>query len=139
MAQESEGSAVEDKAALLTFRAAGDPDGDLASWDEATEPCGEGWDSNSVGWAGVQCDAEGGHVTRIRFYDKDGLLGTVESLTALTALNYLSLYECGAVSGDVGSLVALTQLTNLNLVSTSASGSVEPLVALTQLTELSLG
>ena len=44
MAQDSEGSAAEDKVALLSFRAAGDPDDDLASWDEATEPCGEGWD-----------------------------------------------------------------------------------------------
>eukprot|EP01046_Picozoa_sp_COSAG06_P074990 COSAG06_NODE_23210_length_699_cov_1.500000_1_plen_153_part_10 len=128
MAQESAGSAAEDKVALQTFRAAGDPD----------EPCGEGWDSDSSGWAGVQCDAEGGRVTRIHFHDKDGLLGTLESLAPLTALNYLYLYSCDAVSGDVGSLAALTQLTSLRLYLTSVSGSVEPLAALTQLTILEL-
>ena len=76
MAQE--GSVAEDKAALLAFKAAGDPDGDLASWEEATEPCAaEGWNSDSVGWYGVQCDEEGGRVTRLHLYNKDGLLGSV--------------------------------------------------------------
>ena len=137
MAQE--GSAAEDKAALLAFKAAGDPGGVLASWEEATEPCAaEGWNSHNAGWHGVQCDEEGGRVTRLSLYIKDGLLGSVESLVALTSLSYLRISRCRSVSGSVEALAALTQLTYLSLSSTSVSGSVEPLAALTQLTELSL-
>eukprot|EP01046_Picozoa_sp_COSAG06_P071846 COSAG06_NODE_20744_length_783_cov_1.198830_1_plen_87_part_01 len=86
-----------------------------------------GWNSDNSGWAGMQCDAEGGRVTRIQLYGKDGLLGTVESLAPLGALDYLHLRSCDAVCGDVGSLGMLTQLTYLDLDWTSVSGSVEPL------------
>ena len=48
-------SAEGDAAALLAFRAGGDADGDLASWDAATSPCDAGWDSGDAGWAGVMC------------------------------------------------------------------------------------
>ena len=85
MAQESEGSAAEDKVALLTFRAPGDPDDDLASWDEATEPCGAGWDSYSSGWAGVKCDAEGGRVTGLNLTN-NALSGTVPTTVVVRAL-----------------------------------------------------
>ena len=126
MAQE--GSAAEDRAALLAFKAAGDPDGDLTSWEEATEPCAaEGWNSDNLGWSGVQCDEEGGRVTRLNLYrlgfTKDGLLGSVESLVPLTSLNYLNLYRCTSVSGSVEPLAALTQLTSLRLSSTLVYGS----------------
>eukprot|EP01046_Picozoa_sp_COSAG06_P036126 COSAG06_NODE_3953_length_4727_cov_1.897796_1_plen_606_part_10 len=134
-----EGSAAEDKASLLEFKVAGDTDGDLASWEEATEPCSaEGWDSYSSGWHGVQCDTQWGRVTRIHLFDKDGLLGSVEALATITQLSYLSLDACGSVSGDVGSLTALAQPTYLSLYQTSVSGSVELLVALPGLTVLHL-
>jgi hypothetical protein len=55
------------------------------------------------------------------FANNDGLLGTVESLAPLGALNYLYLYRCVAVSGDAGSPVVLTQLSYLNLHYTSKS------------------
>merc|ERR1711969_237739 len=37
-----------DARALLAFRAGGDPDGDLASWDPLTSPCGAGWNSRTA-------------------------------------------------------------------------------------------
>ena len=135
----AQGSAADDKNALLAFKGGGDPDGDLASWSGTTEPCADpGWNSHTIGWSGVQCDVVGGRVTRLYLNSKDGLLGTVDSLVPLTALTYLSLQSCVSVSGDVSSLVPLTRLTGLHLSSTSVSGSVEPLAALTQLRSLRL-
>ena len=124
-----------DEAALLAFKAAGDPDGDLVSWDSATSPCAAlGWDSATAGWLGVTCDAEGGRVTRLggenSLTDKAGLLGTVESLLPLTALTGLNFRGCAAVSGDVSTLAGLPQLTFIVLQSPSMTGSMEPLASL---------
>ena len=62
-------------------RAGGDADGDLVSWEPSASPCGDGWDSRTAGWAGVQCcesysgsscaGANAGRVTLLWLYDTD--------------------------------------------------------------------
>ena len=47
------------KAALRAFKARGDPDNALVSWDPSTDPCGAGWDRLGAGWVGVTCDCSG--------------------------------------------------------------------------------
>ena len=57
-------SSLQDEATLLAFKAGGDADGVLASWEASTSPCdAEGWNNYSTGWYGIKCDGEGGRVT----------------------------------------------------------------------------
>eukprot|EP01045_Picozoa_sp_COSAG04_P030512 COSAG04_NODE_5328_length_1655_cov_0.922879_2_plen_198_part_00 len=130
-------SIEEDKAALLAFKAGGDEDGDLASWDAATSPCGVGWDSLTAGWAGVMCcesygewngaelpcqGSNTGRVTMLDLWNTDGLAGTLEALAPLTALTYLELGSCDNVGGELSGVAGLTQLEYLYLDGTSVSG-----------------
>ena len=111
-----------DVQALLAFKAGGDADGDLSSWDPAAgSPCGVGWNSDSSGWEGVRCDAEGGRVTRVSLPNKGGVSGTLESLAAITGLTYINLMST-AVTGSVESLAACTGLNILFLTNTFVSG-----------------
>ena len=59
-----EAAAASDKAVLLAFKASGNGAG-LESWAAGSEPCGAGWDSWTLGWRGVKCDAAGGSVERM--------------------------------------------------------------------------
>ena len=130
-------TAAEQEAALLAFKTGGNGAG-LESWDAATEPCAAGWNSQSLGWVGVQCDAENGNVERLNLCcDKTGLTGLLGALAPLTTLTYLSLSRT-RVSGDVAGLAALTQLRFLGLLHTDAAGDVAGLATLIQLTELAL-
>eukprot|EP01047_Picozoa_sp_COSAG01_P100962 COSAG01_NODE_30747_length_610_cov_0.868885_1_plen_98_part_01 len=95
---------------MLAFKAGGDADGDLSSWDPAAgSPCGVGWNSDSGGWEGVRCDAEGGRVTSVSLPNKGGVSGTLESLAACTGLTFIYLTST-AVTGSVESLAAITGL-----------------------------
>ena len=52
-----------EKAALLTAVESGG--GWPLSWNETTEPCGAGWDNLNSGWYGVECNADGGNITKM--------------------------------------------------------------------------
>ena len=97
-----------DKAALLAFKAGGDADDDLASWAATgtAEPCGNGWQSDNLGWRGVRCTDHSGRVTRVSFVNKAGLGGSVADLMALSALTHLELAGCSSVTGNVGGTAA---------------------------------
>jgi hypothetical protein len=128
-----------DVQALLAFKAGGDADGDLSSWDPAAgSPCGVGWNDYSSGWDGVRCDAEGGRVTRVYLYYKRGVSGTLASLAACTGLTYIDLRST-AVTGTLGILAGCTGLTYIDLGGTAVTGSVESLAAITGLTHINLG
>ena len=132
-----------DVQALLAFKAGGDADGDLSSWDPAAgSPCGVGWNEWNSGWEGVECDAEGGRVTMVSLPVKAGVSGTLESLAAITGLTHISLYST-AVTGSVESLAAITVLTYIQLGGTQSSpsavtGSVDSLAGCTGLTTIAL-
>ena len=67
-------SGAEDAGVLLEAKAAADTSActngyggpcPLDSWTPDTEPCGDGYDSNTRGWVGVVCDARGGRVVYV--------------------------------------------------------------------------
>ena len=68
-----------DKAALLAFKAGGDADDDLASWAATgtAEPCGNGWQSDNLGWRGVRCTDHSGRVTRTKVPPQGNLGGGI--------------------------------------------------------------
>ena len=103
-----------DAQALLSFKAGGDTNGDLDSWDGS--PCGDGWDSYDLGWRDVKCSAMNGRVTRVILREKPGLSGSVDALAPLTALTHLALNGCTGVSGSVETLCRRTHMTGLTCV-----------------------
>eukprot|EP01051_Picozoa_sp_SAG22_P003492 SAG22_NODE_171_length_16646_cov_6.580528_8_plen_731_part_00 len=115
------------------------------SWNASNgEPCGggNGWDSWSGGWAGLQCDGAGGSVAQIDrdelgLADAGRLAGNITGWGALTGLTHLDLHST-AVSGDVSGFSALTSLTYLSLSRTPVSGDVSGFSALTSLGWLGL-
>lgn len=125
-------------AALLAFKAGGDPDNDLASWVPESSPCSASdWMSKVSGWLGVACDGEGGRVTQLwaRKLPSGGvrLTGTLRSLVPLTAVEELVL-DHTAVTGDLADLVGMTQLYMLLLDFTAVTGDLADLEGLTKLT-----
>ena len=131
-----------DKAALLAFKAGGDADDDLASWAATgtAEPCGNGWQSDNLGWRGVRCTDHSGRVTRVSFVNKPGLGGSVADLMALSALTHLELAGCSSVTGNVGGTAALGTIQWLSLADTAVVGYVDDLApACGQLSWLNLG
>jgi hypothetical protein len=128
-----------DTRALLDFKAAGDANGDLSSWDLAVNsPCGAGWNDYDSGWLHVKCSAPGGRVARVILRVLPGLSGSAATLADCTALTHLALSGCSAVSGSVESLAACTQLILLDARDTQLSGSIEPLTACQSLATLYL-
>jgi hypothetical protein len=76
-----------EKAALLATVKGGS--GWPASWSASGgEPCGDGWNSSDSGWLGLQCDAKGGHVTRVDAaamgVDLSTIHGNVSGWSAMT-------------------------------------------------------
>eukprot|EP01046_Picozoa_sp_COSAG06_P040603 COSAG06_NODE_4934_length_3850_cov_14.047187_2_plen_450_part_00 len=134
-----------DMAALLAFKAGGDPNDMLASWSSSSSPtpCSSptpGWRDGAYNdWRYVSCNAEGGRVIRIQLDYGDPLLtGTLSSLTPLTALTELDLQGTG-VTGSLADIAGMTQLTRLRLGSCPAvTGSLGDLAGLTGLTSLDL-
>ena len=154
-------SGAEDAAALLELKAAADTshciglpynaDGSvnldvgasrpclLDSWNADTEPCGDGYDDITGGWAGIICDARGGRVMLVLlaitgvggellpFFGRLGALqylwlaanpalrGDVAELAGATQLRYLDLEFSPLVGGDVAGLTPLVDLRYLNL------------------------
>ena len=43
---------ADERAALLAFKAGGDPNNDLGTWAAGGDPCGAGWDDEESGWLG---------------------------------------------------------------------------------------
>lgn len=121
----SEEAVARDKATLLAFKSGRHI---TTSWDAATQPCGRGWDSESDGWFGVQCDMEGGRVVSVSSMTPRGdtswcdLSSSIEVLGNLTSLVALSLKLCESVYGNVASIIGLHQLTDLALYGTSVYG-----------------
>ncbi len=125
--------AAAERTALLEFRRGGDPDGTVASWDPATSnnldlgPCGtESWNTRDKGWQGVMCDGAYGRVTYLSLAH-GRLRGDIAELTALTALQHLSLGGNKLVHGDIALLATLLELRSLNLAHTSVHGEVRVL------------
>ena len=74
--------AATEKAALLRFRAAGDPSNTLASWLPAlrSEPCAAGSSSSrDTGWYRVMCDGPAGNVTYLSLPAAKGAIQFEES------------------------------------------------------------
>ena len=98
-AQQQQGDAATDKASLLLFAA--NSSTETSSWLATAEPCGAGWASTLAGWRGVQCDDEGGRVSRLDFSgDCVDLAGDVGALAPLGALSRLLLGGCASVHGN---------------------------------------
>jgi hypothetical protein len=134
-----------DLAALLAFKATGDPRGVLASWREPCPgcplPCNEtGWNRDAAGFVGVMCSRPFGRITYVfpalvvRPWSC-GLRTSIAPLAGLPHLETLALDGCTAVHGNVGALGGLTQLRYLNLRATAVHGVVDSLAGLSHLGE----
>ena len=67
----------------------------LDSWAVDTEPCGNGYDSTSRGWLGVECDARGGRVVLVYLHGIGAGGELLPFFGRLGALLALSLYARG--------------------------------------------
>ena len=120
-AQQQQGDAATDKASLLLFAA--NSSTETSSWLATAEPCGAGWASTLAGWRGVQCDDEGGRVSRLDFGgDCVDLAGDVGALAPLGALSRLLLGGCASVHGSIEPLGSLSALSRLELHDTQVHG-----------------
>lgn len=137
-------TADDDRAALLLFKAGGDPAGDLTSWhatDTINKPC-SGWsfENTNDGWLGIRCtapDYNSGRVSVLSLRHKS-FTGDIGTLTALDALEKLELDGCSGVTGDVHDVASISALRRVNLAGTSVGGSIDSL-SQTDLRHLALG
>ena len=136
------GSAEGDKLALLTWKAQGNNAevGDRTpSWDESSEPCGEGWHDIWQGWHGVECDGAGGRVTVLHLDHQHDMVGDVALLAPLTRLRRVNFHRCHEITGDIVVFGAMHQLEELDMLGTAVHGAPSSLVGASRLHHLSLG
>ena len=133
--------ASDDENTLAAFRASAtaDPEADLSSWVNGTDPCGVGWFDDAIGYVGVTCCADYGvsgtdclsgnaqRVTKIGLYARP-IAANVSLLAALTELEYLDLAQSD-VFGDIAPLSRLSNLVLLDLLDAGVSGNATALRA----------
>ena len=127
------------KEALLAFKAHGNTESPLfEGWDANADPCApaapdpasggcyHGNDCDESGWVGVSCCVDGAAScasdgssrgpTRLNCASgNEGVHGTLDELTPLTNLQYLSLSGCPRVTGDIAVLASMVSLTSVYL------------------------
>ncbi len=108
-----------------------------ASWTDNT-----GWSDPVTGalgstigsecsWHGVTCDAGLNHVIQI-YLQNNNLVGTLPSLSALTALQYI-VVNYNTLTGTIPALAGLTALKGVYIDHNGFTGSIPPLAGLTGL------
>eukprot|EP01043_Picozoa_sp_COSAG02_P072550 COSAG02_NODE_13715_length_1357_cov_3.469793_1_plen_192_part_01 len=126
--------AADDKAALLAFKAGGDPGNELGGWNAASEPCG------ASHWYGIGCDTAGRRVVSLDL-DSTYVTGDLSAVSGLTELSSLDLHSRmhGDITGDLSAVSGLTELSSLSLYSTAVTGDLSAVSGLTELRVLDLG
>ena len=91
-------------------------------------------------WFGIVCDSGQTHVTQVILSQindgvgsGNGLVGTLPSISALTALERFDASNNGTLSGALPSLAGFTSLTFFNAEGNQFSGNVPPLTGLVNL------
>ena len=78
------------------------------------------------------------HLDKLDLSWNSWLRGNIRSLSSLSNLKILRLYDCLKVNGDVRTLSQLTRLQELNLINTQVSGNIKGLITLLGLKILDL-